>query len=200
MFIEQNGPVSWNWISLTSRGVALIASTQRCFIWTLYISIQCRQAVFWNLILIYWKYELHRSPFISFLMQIYFLKSGIYHRGMWEMVPVVVIYLQLSVSNLLRPRWDKLPRRCCSIKEHILQSCKPSNSIWYIPSQYKLSVRIRVRFTYLQKSCISVIREQRPTTQVNYSTAVQRSHAKLFMKFWGVTLTLNIATWIGFAR
>lgn len=82
----------------------------------------------------------------------------LYSRGTWAMVKVVLWYIYSCQSvtswdtNKMNS-WDFASFTTCSFKEHILQSCKPSYSIWFIPSQYKLSVCIKVRFTYLQKQC-----------------------------------------------
>lgn len=118
----------------------------------------------------------------------YYFQS-LYSRGTWAMVKVVLWYIYSCQSvtswdpNKMNS-WDFASFTTCSFKEHILQSCKPSYSIWYIPSQYKLSVCIKVRFTYLQKICV-FIREQRPTNscQLPYLMAVQNILHLLFASF-----------------
>lgn len=56
------------------------------------ITIKWRWIIFCHMLLICWKCEIYRS-FLCLLMQIYFFKAAIYHRGMREMVMVVLWYI-----------------------------------------------------------------------------------------------------------
>ena len=114
---------------------------------------------------------------------IFLSACAFYHRGMWEMVMVVLWYIYSCQS--VTP-WDSDKINSWDVASYHLQYQGAHTPVMqaiqfyliYPKPIYKLSVSIRVRFTYLQKSCAAVIREQRPTTQVNYSTAVQKKSCK----------------------
>lgn len=131
--------------------------------------------------LICWKYEIYRRCVCLFvcllLMQILFLSR--WRRGKRE---TVVIYLQLSVSNLLRLQKDKLLRRRVLPLAvwRSTYSSHPSHPILFDISQAYTNCQSALKSDshISRKVVFFVIREQRPQAQVNYWTAVQKNKNK----------------------
>lgn len=154
--------------------------------------------IFCHLLLICWKCEIHRS-FLCLLMQIYFFKPSIYHRGMREMVNVVLWYIY-NCQSVTSWDSDKINSWDVASYHHAVSrstySSHASHPILFDISQANTSCQSALKSNSHIYRKVTVIREQRPTTQVNYTTAVQKSHANLVSKFWGVSLTsVTIIYW-----
>lgn len=183
-FLIHVATLLWNYsssVKFSARGVTCrqSAASGECSV-TSPITIKWTQIAFCHLLLICrkrWTIQILSLFIVD--ANIFLSASASYHRGMWEMVKVVLwyIYSCQSVTS-----WDSDKINSWDVASYHSQYQGAHTPVmqaiqFYLihPKPiYKLSVSIKVRFTYLQKSCAAVIREQRPTTQVNYSTAVQK--------------------------